>query len=335
MEVELSIILPVYNVYKYLNRSVQSIISQTFKNYELILVDDGSTDGSGELCDDLATKDNRIRVIHKKNGGLSSARNAGLNAANGEYIFWVDSDDWIADGALTTIINAIQEEKPDILKFGYYRSSDTVVSFVSSVDAGIYINERKEVMLEKAFEDVAKFGFTAWSHAYKKEFLSKNGLEFVSERKVGSEDFLYNFQAYILAEKIFVIPNCLYYYDLRMGSLSQHYRPNIYQLFTQLYIELEKWLSHNGFEKRYKHQVAKFYVGRMYGCISAEYYNFQEHPIELGRQNARKIMKVPQFKKALRCVLMTEKSRRKCVEAILCYCGFETVIYHIYTRNRK
>lgn len=335
MNIKLSIILPIYNVKRYLERCVDSILSQEYKNYEVILVDDGATDGSGELCDIIAEKDPKIQVIHKENGGLSSARNAGFNASTGEYIFWIDSDDWIADGALMTIVDAIQREKPDILKFSYYRNSNKIIPFNSSVEAGAYTNTHKEVMLEKAFEDVTQFGFTAWSHVYRKEFLSKNGLEFVSERKVGSEDFLYNFQAYISADKIYVIPDCLYYYDLRMGSLSQHYRSNIYQLFTQLYIELEKWISCNGLEKQYGHRAAKFYVGRMYGCISTEYHDFQDHPMAVGRQNVKKIMKTPQFRQALRCVLLTEKNKKKFIEAVLCYCGCESLIYHIYTRKRK
>ena len=90
-----SIILPIYNVEKYLKECVDSILKQTFLDYELILVDDGSTDGSPELCDKLAETDGRIRVLHKKNGGLSDARNAGTNIAKGDYIIYIDSDDFI------------------------------------------------------------------------------------------------------------------------------------------------------------------------------------------------------------------------------------------------
>lgn len=95
----LSIILPIYNVEKYLDRCMKSILKQSFKDYEIILVDDGSTDSSPILCDKYGKQLNKVKVLHKSNGGLSSARNAGLELAKGKYIFWLDSDDYISDGA--------------------------------------------------------------------------------------------------------------------------------------------------------------------------------------------------------------------------------------------
>ena len=92
---EISVIVPVYNVERYLTRCIDSILAQTYQNFELILVDDGSTDGSGTLCDSYMKKDSRIKVIHKKNGGLSDARNSGIDAAEGEFLSFIDSDDWV------------------------------------------------------------------------------------------------------------------------------------------------------------------------------------------------------------------------------------------------
>jgi glycosyltransferase involved in cell wall biosynthesis len=92
----ISIIIPVYNVELYLNRCIESVLSQTFTDFELILVDDGSPDNSPKMCDEIAQKDSRVVVVHKKNGGLSSARNAGLDIAKGEYVFFIDSDDLIS-----------------------------------------------------------------------------------------------------------------------------------------------------------------------------------------------------------------------------------------------
>lgn len=96
MEEKISVIVPVYNVEKYLERCVESIFKQTYKNIEIILVDDGSTDNSGKICDKFLKKDERVKVIHKENGGLSDARNAGLEILSGKYIMFVDSDDWIS-----------------------------------------------------------------------------------------------------------------------------------------------------------------------------------------------------------------------------------------------
>ena len=115
---KLSVIVPVYNIKQYLERCIDSILEQTFVEYELILVDDGSTDGSGELCEDYKKIDNRIKVIHKKNGGLSSARNAGLKVANGDFISFIDGDDYIENRMYEVMVDAAERTKKDIVVCG-------------------------------------------------------------------------------------------------------------------------------------------------------------------------------------------------------------------------
>ena len=128
--IKFSVIVPVYGVEKYIDQCVQSLLIQTYKNYELILVDDGSPDNCGQICDQYAEKDNRIRVVHKKNGGLSSARNAGLDIAKGEYVIFLDSDDFWDDAeALSGINRNLSESKADVLIFPakrYYEESGKV-----------------------------------------------------------------------------------------------------------------------------------------------------------------------------------------------------------------
>ena len=115
----LSIIVPVYNVEKYLNRCLDSILNQEYKDFELILVDDGSSDDSGKICDTYSLKDKRVKVIHKENGGLSSARNAGLNKASGSYVGFVDSDDWITEDMYSFLINNALKYDSDIVASAY------------------------------------------------------------------------------------------------------------------------------------------------------------------------------------------------------------------------
>ena len=110
----ISIIVPIYNVEKYLKKCIDSIINQTYKNLEIILVDDGSPDNCGKICDEYAKKDNRIKVIHKENGGVSSARNVGVENATGEYIGFVDSDDYIEKDMYEVLINNLKKENADI-----------------------------------------------------------------------------------------------------------------------------------------------------------------------------------------------------------------------------
>ncbi len=120
-EVLISIIMPIYKAEDYLNNSITSILNQTLENFELILVDDGSPDNSGKICDELALNDNRIKVIHKENGGASTARNAGLDIAQGEFIAFVDSDDWIEPNMFETLFNLAKEHNADISQCNYIK----------------------------------------------------------------------------------------------------------------------------------------------------------------------------------------------------------------------
>ncbi len=136
----LSIILPIYNVEKYLDRCMKSILKQSFKDYEIILVDDGSTDSSPILCDKYGKQLNKVKVLHKSNGGLSSARNAGLELAKGKYIFWLDSDDYISEEALSSIVKTLNKSEVDILKFNYRRQPNDIIR-KSLLKPGLYNEE--------------------------------------------------------------------------------------------------------------------------------------------------------------------------------------------------
>ena len=121
MDEKISVIVPVYNVEQYLERCVDSIINQTYKNLEIILVNDGSTDNSGKLCDELAKRDDRIRVIHKGNGGLSDARNAGIEEAESDLIGFIDSDDYIDEDMYELLIDNLRETNADLSMCGHGR----------------------------------------------------------------------------------------------------------------------------------------------------------------------------------------------------------------------
>lgn len=166
----ISVIIPVYNVERYLKRCIDSVINQTYKDLEIILVDDGSTDNSGVICDDLKSIDSRIKVIHKKNGGLSSARNAGIKVATGEYIGFVDSDDWIDIDMYESLISAIEETKSEVAVTGICRVYDN----------GYFKNQftRNSVEVYRGVEIVAEylkqnsFSTAAYDKLYKSELFS-------------------------------------------------------------------------------------------------------------------------------------------------------------------
>lgn len=135
----ISVVIPVYNVEQFLEECVDSVLSQTFQDYEIILVDDGATDNSGAICDEYTKKDNRIKVIHRKNGGLSAARNTGLDAANGEYVYFLDSDDWLKKETLETLVHLAKSDNSDVVFF------DAFVFFTDcEEDPNVYKYERSK-----------------------------------------------------------------------------------------------------------------------------------------------------------------------------------------------
>lgn len=144
----ISVIIPVYNVEKYLRECVDSVLSQTYSNLEILLIDDGSTDSSGAICDEYATRDGRIRVIHQKNGGLSAARNAGLDAARGQYISFIDSDDFIGPLFIEVLYQTIKEENAQIAACGYCRFQDGESIGEEPLSGHRFIWSRKEAILE-------------------------------------------------------------------------------------------------------------------------------------------------------------------------------------------
>jgi glycosyltransferase involved in cell wall biosynthesis len=206
--------VPIYNVEPYLNRCVESIINQTYSNLEIILVDDGSPDCCGKICDDWSKKDCRIKVIHKKNGGLSDARNAGMKIATGQYLAFVDSDDWIEKDFISTLYQIIQEENADIAACG--------VKYITEDDKVIYIRSCKQSKLRLSKIQalnrlVLEDGVfqTVWNKLYKRK-LAEN--LFFEIGKYNEDDF-WTYQVIEKAEKMIVIDKPLYYYLQRQGSI--------------------------------------------------------------------------------------------------------------------
>lgn len=165
----ISVIVPIYNVEKYLVRCLQSIIKQTYQNLEIILVDDGSTDTSGKLCDKFAEKDSRIIVIHKKNGGLSDARNVGIDKSSGSYLVFVDSDDWIDPDMISILYNVAQKNNSDIIECSYRNIYKDHILEETNCNAEI-INGDYVTALEGML-DWRYFKPVAWNKLYKRNVI--------------------------------------------------------------------------------------------------------------------------------------------------------------------
>lgn len=328
-----SVILPIYNVKPWLSRCVDSVLAQGFTDYELLLVDDGATDGSGALCDELALRDSRIRVIHKENGGLSSARNAGAAEAVGKYIWWVDSDDWITPDALEQLHEAITQSDADMVKFSYIRVEGTNQKHIPfNAEPGLYTVQQQEVLLEKAFLSTSRFGLSAWSYVYRTSFLRENELCFVSERQVGSEDYLFNLVALLKAQRVQVIDNALYYYELRLGSLSQRYKKDLPVRFTALFTHLCEAYKQSVAWQTYGSRICTFYVWHLMRgtCIPNEYYVTQDHTLTQGRRNIRAFLRTKAVRRAARQCQSKHFSKKEKLQLLALKLGAEPLFYRLY-----
>lgn len=165
----ISVIVPVYNVEKYLNRCIESIVQQTYKNLEIILVDDGSPDNCPQICDEWAQKDPRIKVIHKKNGGLSDARNVGFQSACGKYICFVDSDDWIEVDFCEVLLSAIVEYDCDIAACGYRKTDVVKATRTDDGDMTVEILDSMQALQELIHE--RKIQQVVWNKMYKRAII--------------------------------------------------------------------------------------------------------------------------------------------------------------------
>ena len=214
----ISIIIPVYNAEKYLRRCIDSVLSQSFTDFELILVDDGSKDKSPQICDEYASQDTRVRVIHKANGGVSAARNDGLDIAKGEYITFIDSDDWVEREYLETLSN--------------YRDYDIVFFSHRMIYEDGYTTEfkfeAKEGDKQNIWEIVASlrknavgsnfYGYT-WNKMFRRDIIEKYKIRFIEGLRI-SEDEVYTLDYCTHAKSIKVLPLCLYNYRVLGTGLT-------------------------------------------------------------------------------------------------------------------
>ena len=211
-----SVVIPVYNVQEYIEKCINSLINQTYSNIELILVDDGSIDNSGNICDNWSNKDSRIKVIHKENGGLSSARNEGLKYVNGQYVMFVDSDDYISTNAIKEMISVIQSKNADIVisnRIHFYDDGTEIVKYKQLNDIFIMNSEQaiKEMNYNRCFD------MSAHCKLYKSS-LFKN-IKFPIGKL--SEDMFVMYKIFDKADIIIYFPKPLYYYYQRSGSISK------------------------------------------------------------------------------------------------------------------
>lgn len=236
MNPKVSVIIPVYKVEKYLSRCIESVINQTIDKIEIILVDDGSPDGCPQICDKYAENYANVQVIHKKNGGLASARNAGMKKAVGEYIFFLDSDDWLELDGLEKLYETAQQYKVDFVRYrairtgwpGMEEDAPCMVEDVREMQGGYYDKNRMmdEIYGRLIITPQLTMGpiVGACGSLYRRDFLNKNNLFFYEEIKF-SEDLIFSVKVVLAAQSFYYLDVAgVYHYFYNRDSISKSFR---------------------------------------------------------------------------------------------------------------
>lgn len=292
MDPIISVIIPVYNVEKYLSKCIESIIQQTYINLEIILINDGSTDRSLSICESYKRLDTRIKLINKSNGGLSDARNMGLKHATGEYIYFIDSDDWCEENTIETLYLAISRSNSDICICSY--SIDYVnekYSLIREIDNQVFISEDN---IRQSIYHLDKKGMlnVVWNKLYKKNIILNNHLLFEIDGMPG-EDLLFNVEYFKNITSICFIKDVLYHY-IRQDevTLVSKYNEDLYNQVIRFNKARKSLYEHyNMLEGEFIEVYKMSYIDYIFSCISNIYrsdkvsFNVKIEQLKLIKQN--------------------------------------------------
>jgi glycosyltransferase EpsH len=272
----ISIIVPVYRTEQYLRQCVDSLLAQTYNRIEIILVDDGSPDGSGGICEEYAAKDPRVKVIHQENGGLSAARNTGLDHATGEYVMFVDSDDWISPDNCEKAVAVARARDVDVVIWSYRREYPD-----RSLDRHIFAEEQaftgeayRRLFLKVLGDTVTPETLDSLSSAcnklYKLEGVAQS-VRFVDTKIIGTEDLLYNVQVFLQAQNAYYLREAFYHYRKdNQNSLTKTYKKELLPKRKVLFGELRKAVSDcrdQDYEKALNKRVALDILGQSLNVV--------------------------------------------------------------------
>lgn len=255
---KISVVIPVYNVKDYLPKCIDSVLAQSFSDYEIVLVDDGSTDGeSGAICDRYGQEHpGCIRVIHKENGGLGDARNVGADAAKGDYILFVDSDDYIAEDTLEKLAAAAEEFDCEVVTFGFVTDTDGVLSapFLENLPerTPLKMAENKRMMFAAP---------NAVIRLWSREFLNRTGIRYPG--RVWYEDIRTTLKLLTAADSVVYLPESFYRYVVREGSITRNVNVERNSEIMDAFDDLIGWFREKGLFEEYYNELSKLAVDHL------------------------------------------------------------------------
>lgn len=315
-----SVVLSIYNVEAYLKKCIDSIINQTHTNLEIILVDDGSTDDCPGICDEYAQKDCRIKVIHKQNGGPSSARNSGIDIATGEYICFFDGDDFVEIDMVEMLLKAIQEYDNDVCVCGYSVDEyDAMNKLISTKEVAPYFSYLNRTFSLSEYERILGWCGYTWNKLYKRKLLMRCHLRFEEGISLG-EDLLFNAEVFLNAAKVRFLPYVGYHYIQRKReSLGVKYYPNFFLLKQRAIKAKCQILQYYGVEEKLITQFTdNNYIDAVWGALK----NLKNTTFTLKEKSekAAKIIKAKEVKSRLKKIKTKDKKRKmkKCLLLWLC-----------------
>ncbi|MDD3139527.1 MAG: glycosyltransferase family 2 protein [Lachnospiraceae bacterium] len=278
-----SIVVPIYNVEKYLDKCIKSILGQTYDKFELILVDDGSTDNSAVLCDLYKEKDKRIQVIHKKNGGLVSARKVGISIARGDYAVCVDSDDWIDKEHLMELNMIIEAHSPDIICFNHFEVNEGAKSLRDiQFRKGLYTKDdiEKEIYPQIIRSVKGKaFPPTIWAKVYRMDLYKSEQIRIDDRIKIG-EDVACTIPCMIRAESIYILDKALYYYRRNNISMTKIKKPISWDGPELIELHLRKRIKSKNCD--FQNQISRRTVQSLINVVKTQFYS-QDKYIKIAR----------------------------------------------------
>lgn len=277
-----SVVIPIYNVEKYLKNCIDSILNQSFKDFEIILVNDGSTDKSIEICNEYVKKDSRIILINKKNGGLSSARNAGLNVAKGKYISFIDPDDCISENYFNILVEKAENNNCDVIVSGY-KTIPNNIEIIPSYKLNKILKGTDFILSSDNVHSKNELCFV-WRYLYRLKLIKENKILFNEKIFIG-EDVVFNLEILCNSGRVVAISDILYYYTTNnFNSLMRcKFKPNlekslIEQYERRMYLSTKYKLMDN---EEYKNDLANYYINSIYRMLinnlkNSEISNFKD-----------------------------------------------------------
>lgn len=301
-QIKISIIMPVYKVEEYVEKAIKSIQAQTLTEWEFIIVDDGTPDRSGQICDEYAAKDERIKVIHKENGGAPSARNLAIDLARGEYMYFLDSDDWTEPTMLEDMYNLAKRDNAQLVVAGFYIDTyyekDKYLTDDYVVTDAVYPN--KEAFRKNAYKLFDKnLLYTPWNKLYESKYILDNNLRFPT---TFWDDFPFNVSIVRNVERV-TVTSKQYYHFLRARTESETtaYRPGMYEKRE----EEHGWMVNLYKEWQVKDRdsmemIARRYVERFIGCVENITNPKCETSSKEKRQEIKRMLENPRVKKMIK-----------------------------------